>query len=748
MQRGGARIHEAVRNGNLAEVEAALKAGADVNEASKGGWTPLQQAASKGHLDILNRLIAAGADLNKVSKDGSTPLLWVAYKGHLDILNRLIAAGADLNKVSKDGSTPLLWVAYKGHLDILNRLIVEGADINKADNLGQTPLLMAVNNEHLLVMNALIAAGADLNKASVNGVTPLGWAASKGHLDIVNTLIAAGADINKADSDGFTPLGWAVSKGHLEILNTLIAAGADINTADSEGFTPLHKAVQKGHLGIVNALIAAGADLNKDKYGWTPLGLAVYKEHLEIVKALIAGGANINKVDNLGQTPLQQAAEKGYLEIVRALLDDPKIIVGESIRDRACTGKFSPEINNLVCAHKAPLWKGFSQSTIAMYDLLLNSDAPAVGMRPSAENWSACPVCLKYAYRASGCMYMNHNCSAEPGGLFHKRLYDMYKSDQGKIYWCTICSRICFSHRHYKLSTNDVKAELTPPSPSPNLFGPDSACRAQGGGGIDEKIARIRRMREYALELEGKIDRMAEIQAMNKLIEEAWNAPLEPYAERVAKIRTNRAWNHPSANFHANATIAVEEENAGPAWNITYPNIENPELLPVIHKGGVNTMTFNNVDNAIQFRHKTPNGEVNNHVDEYIDIDYLFTQVLKTRRAGPERGRCWNYPICTALMYPAELQHILTIATGISEENMKTYREELERYTKSFGEAVIEGGRRKPGPKTRRKLKGGVHDDERLTIGPATLVECVLKNREVRKTRRNRHNASSRKRRL
>jgi hypothetical protein len=431
-------------------------------------------------------------------------------------------------------------------------------------------------------------------------------------------------------------------------------------------------------------------------------------------------------------------------------LDNPEIIVGEIIRGEACAEEFSPEINNLVCTHKAPLWKGFSQSTIAMYDLLLNNDVPALGMRSSAENWSACPVCLKYAERSSGCMYMNHNCSAEPGDLFHKRLYNMYKNDEGKIYWCTLCSRICLGHRHYTLTTNDVKAVLTPISSDANPFGGDFACRAQGGGGIDEKIARIRRMREYALELEEEIDRISTIQAMNKLIEETWNAPLEPYAERVAEIRTKRAWNVDSKNFHANvATTAVEEVNAGPAWNIAYPNIENPELLPVIHKGGVNATSLNEVNNAIQFRHRTPSGEVNNHVDEYIDLEVLFSDVLKNRRALDARGRCWNYPICQARMYPAELQYILDkVAADIPEEKMKTFRAELKRYTKSFGEAVIEGGRRKPGLKTRRKLKGGAHD-ERLTIGPATLVACVL-NGKVRKTRRrrNRRNASSRKRRL
>jgi hypothetical protein len=87
-------------------------------------------------------------------------------------------------------------------------------------------------------------------------------------------------------------------------------------------------------------------------------------------------------------------------------------------------------------------------------------------------------------------------------------------------------------------------------------------------------------------------------------------------------------------------------------------------------------------------------------------------------------------------MFPAELQYILENVKGVSEEKMAAYRAALDKYTQSFGEAILAGGRRKKGGKTRRKQKGGA--EERFTIGPATLAECALAG-GARKTRRNKN---------
>ena len=51
-----------------------IKAGADVNQASSLGTTPLYIAAQKGHDGCVAVLIQAGADVRKADKYGNTPM--------------------------------------------------------------------------------------------------------------------------------------------------------------------------------------------------------------------------------------------------------------------------------------------------------------------------------------------------------------------------------------------------------------------------------------------------------------------------------------------------------------------------------------------------------------------------------------------------------------------------------------------------------------------------------------------------
>jgi hypothetical protein len=332
----------------------------------------------------------------------------------------------------------------------------------------------------------------------------------------------------------------------------------------------------------------------------------------------------------------------------------------------------------------------------------------------------------------------------------------MYKSDEGMIYWCTHCSRICSGHRHYTLTTHDVKAEEVEERVNNfDFFGNQDACKRQGGGGIDEKIARIRRMREYALQLEADIGTKDTREAMKELVEETWDAPIKPYnTNLLKKIRTKRAWNISSNRFHSNAVPEAAAEAAAaaaavPAWNGVYPNAGIHDRFPLIHLHGYDPVAMDDVDFAIQFRHRLPTGEVNQHNDSYIGIDNLFGTVLKERTKGESRGRCWNYPDCNAFMYPAELEYILEHVNDggpekkVTEEKMREYRTQLDIYTKAFRSARLAGGRRRKTRKTRHQNGGA---DERFTIGPATLAECALAG-GGRKTLRKKHRRNiSRKR--
>jgi ankyrin repeat protein len=56
--------------------------GAEVNEASYVGETPLVIAANFGHETVVRALIEVGADINKAINDGRTPLVVAAHEDH------------------------------------------------------------------------------------------------------------------------------------------------------------------------------------------------------------------------------------------------------------------------------------------------------------------------------------------------------------------------------------------------------------------------------------------------------------------------------------------------------------------------------------------------------------------------------------------------------------------------------------------------------------------------------------------
>jgi ankyrin repeat protein len=63
------------------KVQALLKAGADVNRATPGGWSPLMSAVDSGNLTTVELLISSGAKVNYKDKEGCTALHYAGREG-------------------------------------------------------------------------------------------------------------------------------------------------------------------------------------------------------------------------------------------------------------------------------------------------------------------------------------------------------------------------------------------------------------------------------------------------------------------------------------------------------------------------------------------------------------------------------------------------------------------------------------------------------------------------------------------
>jgi ankyrin repeat protein len=341
-QRGrGNTLFRSEESNLQARVDAYIARGRDLNERysrEEQVWlgefyadTLLTHASGRGYIDVFRSLINAGADVNQSTVNGDTPLIAATKTDQLEIVNVLVSLpNVDLNTMNLQGFSALHMACINRNAELVRVLLAAGANVNISDESNNTPLHTASDYGNIDVVNALIAAGADVNASTVrtertfpfpSEVTPLQRASSAGRLEVVRALLAAGADVNRRDDMGRSPL-FLAAHGNLVLLQVLLDAGADVNSRNNDGQTPLHNAcLIYGCVEVVQALIASGADVNRsDIDGNTPLHVASEYQRMDVIQNLVAAGADVNRKDHAGRTPLYMASWNGYTEVVRALI--------------------------------------------------------------------------------------------------------------------------------------------------------------------------------------------------------------------------------------------------------------------------------------------------------------------------------------------------------------------------------------------------------------------------------------------
>ncbi|HUU17636.1 MAG TPA: ankyrin repeat domain-containing protein [Sedimentisphaerales bacterium] len=151
-------LHLAIYMKDEAKAKSLIEGGADVNERTPYGTTPMHGAVDAGLKDIVELLIAKGADVNVRTPYGTTPM-HRAVEGLKDIVELLIAKGADVNSRDNWSWTPLHSAVY-GHNEIVELLIAKGANVNARDEAGRTPLWYAQDEGHTKIVELLRKHGA------------------------------------------------------------------------------------------------------------------------------------------------------------------------------------------------------------------------------------------------------------------------------------------------------------------------------------------------------------------------------------------------------------------------------------------------------------------------------------------------------------------------------------------------------------------------------------------------------------
>ena len=270
------------------------------------GFTALLFAARSGDIESAKLLTAAGANVNELSADGMSPLLLSTQRGFPKFAMFLLDAGANPN-LRPSGYSVLHWAAGTWESELTVRAITVERD-------GVWATVAGLKDGKLDLVKALLAHGADPNAqmdkapqrvgASKNpnlpelaGATPLILAAMAGDVPVMEALLAGGANPSLKTWTEGTVLMAAAGFGHVQgedfikdadtraAAKAALAMGAAINDTDSAGNTALHYAAYMRHDATVKLLAEGGADLSVANYfGETPLWVS------ELVIQFMAGG--------------------------------------------------------------------------------------------------------------------------------------------------------------------------------------------------------------------------------------------------------------------------------------------------------------------------------------------------------------------------------------------------------------------------------------------------------------------------
>ncbi|XP_032878419.1 ankyrin repeat domain-containing protein 42 [Amblyraja radiata] len=324
-------IHDAVKAGDVTELELMVKSGASINEVDPiHKFTPLQWAAHSDSLECLHWLLWHGADTTDVTPRGWTAAHIAAIRGHDACMQALVMNGANLTAKDDRGCTPLHLAASHGHSYTLQRILHSGVGTNPADKNNWRAVHYAAFHGRLGCLQLLVRWGADANEVDQDGNLPAHLAAMEGHLHCFKFLVSQGVSVTHVltarNDQGETPNDLAkrfykdnivqyiaaveherdhpddqenlafpahvgAFKGDLKTLQQLVESGViNLNERDDKGSTPMHKAAGQGHLGCLQWLIEMGGDHHiKNEAGETPMDVAKRFSQLAAVK-LLGGG--------------------------------------------------------------------------------------------------------------------------------------------------------------------------------------------------------------------------------------------------------------------------------------------------------------------------------------------------------------------------------------------------------------------------------------------------------------------------
>ena len=368
-----APVADAAERGDLAEVRALLRQGADVNTAQSDGMTALHWAATNNDVEIARTLLYAGATARATTRLGGYTALHLASRGgHGEVARLILEAGADPNALTTTGVTAMHFAADADAAAVIDALVAHGGDVDARDGFSErTPLMFAAARGADSATGALLGAGADpalVTRVKDYEVLDRDLRAEQRHRARVRAAAEEPEEEEQVDEASTSPRpaqAQAQAQGAPRPANPaqpgepapqdepeepsppveeppVKALTSAQQIGKQGGFTALHYAAREGHRSTAALLLDGGSEVNQPTAGdqSTPLLVAVINGNYDLGRDLLELGADPNLVSDDGAGPLfatlniewslrtwypQPQAfrqqETGYLDFMRMLLD-------------------------------------------------------------------------------------------------------------------------------------------------------------------------------------------------------------------------------------------------------------------------------------------------------------------------------------------------------------------------------------------------------------------------------------------
>jgi ankyrin repeat protein len=276
-------------------VELLLEHGADQMIGDIDGL-PIHEAAMNGYMNVMKLLLDKGADINQLSTNGKTPLIKAcdAKYENLKAIQFLLDLRADPHIKDAFGKTAIHYAAHRGHMKTVQQLLsCKGVNIELRAENHHTPLMEACSHKKINSAASLdlLNFGGPNNNQKKQAYEVLSQLSEdqREDISIIEHLIASGADIHQRAKDGKQSLHFAAEGNQVKTIELLIRAGASIDSQDHSGETPLMK--------------ACASCSNEEVY--------THASHAKAIRILLQLGADPSLVNNEGKTAFDMAKGKG-----------------------------------------------------------------------------------------------------------------------------------------------------------------------------------------------------------------------------------------------------------------------------------------------------------------------------------------------------------------------------------------------------------------------------------------------------